>query len=62
MCAPRFPEETPISILAGLAQMLQSLLDTDPGEALTVPRSWLQRWREDVRVALATLRHERHER
>ena len=58
MAAPHFPEETPTSILAGLAQILQSLLDSQPADTLTVPRPWVVRWLEDLRVIIATLRHE----
>ena len=53
------PEETPLSILAGLAQQFQALLDLHSGAVITVPRWWLTRWREDVQVLIATLRHDR---
>ena len=52
------PPETPTSILRNLAQMLQSILDTQPGDPLLLPRAWAVAWREDLAVISSTLRHQ----
>jgi hypothetical protein len=45
------PSPTPDSLVRGVMQGLQGVLDTAPGqETVSVPRAWVEHWRDTLGV------------